>query len=991
MRHEPIDAGVTSTALPITRNTRHCPVAVASLVTAAMAAYTPGVLAADVPIFSDTTMTFDAPSDFYRVFNGATLQTNGFDLLRATASNGSTLVLGSGTWVHRSGVELFTGSSISGDNVRIVNDGTLPAPSKDGLGLFDDSRGTLSNAQITSTGGYGVNVHANSELTLINSQVVGLTGARLAGSVMNLVNTSVVSTGTTGFPIIDAGILVMETATLNMSAGSSVIGITSGISISGALPSQGTSVVMDASTVTATQGPGILLGSIGQTQGDILLTNGSVVSGGDGTAVSLIKGSTANLEVQRSTLQGALSVSENSQATVFLSQGQINGNIIAASASTLDVTATAGTRLTGNVESSAGSTLNLSLVGSVLDGDVTADGTGTSTVQLSGSQLTGNVLNANSVTLADGSVLNGNVASDGVVDTTVQANTSRINGDVSNVSSLTLADGSVLNGNVSSDGVSPMTVALAGSQLNGNATNVNRLSLDASTLNGTVSATGVTTQALLTGSQWVGNATASSGANLHIDLAQTSMNGDISADASSHASLVMSAQSDLTGKVTGVATANLTDSTWQVTGDSSIGALALNDSTVALGENGQFYRLSLASLDGSGTFKLHVDFAQELASFVDVSGQASGDYKLLVSASVEDPAANNALQVVHTGTGSTAQFTLEGGRVDLGTYAYDLVQRGTDWFLDTDTKTIAPEAGTVLALFNTAPTVWYGELSTLRSRMGELRYNDAQPGFWMRAYGNKYNVTTSTDVSYRQTQHGVSFGADAPVPVGDGQWLAGVLGGYSDSSLDLSRGTSGGVDSYYLGTYATWLDRDSGYYFDGVLKFNRFQNSANVSMSDGTRSKGDYDNSAVGTSLEFGRHISFTDGYFVEPYTQLAGVVVSGKDYTLDNGMRAEGSSARSLLGKVGSTVGRTIDLSGGSMVQPYVRAALAHEFASSNRVRINDNSFNNDLSGSRGELGAGVAMSMNERLQLHVDLDYSNGRNIEQPWGANVGLRYSW
>ena len=29
--------------------------------------------------------------------------------------------------------------------------------------------------------------------------------------------------------------------------------------------------------------------------------------------------------------------------------------------------------------------------------------------------------------------------------------------------------------------------------------------------------------------------------------------------------------------------------------------------------------------------------------------------------------------------------------------------------------------------------------------------------------------------------------------------------------------------------------------------------------------------------------------------------------------------------------------------------------------------------------------------LQLHADLEHSSGGRVEQPWGANVGVRYSW
>jgi outer membrane autotransporter protein len=330
--------------------------------------------------------------------------------------------------------------------------------------------------------------------------------------------------------------------------------------------------------------------------------------------------------------------------------------------------------------------------------------------------------------------------------------------------------------------------------------------------------------------------------------------------------------------------------------------------------------------------------------------------------------------------------------VDLGTWSYDLIKQGdNDWYLDTSTKTISPGTRTVLALFNTAPTVWYGELSTLRTRMGELRINGERSGGWMRTYGNKFNVADASGFGYKQVQQGISLGADGKLPMGDGQWLAGVMAGQSKSDLDLDRGTNGKVDSYYVGAYSTWLDSDTGYYFDGVLKFNRFQNKAKVNLSDGTRTKGDYNNSGVGASLEFGRHIKLDDGYYVEPYTQLSGVVIEGKDYQLDNGMRAEGDRSRSLLGKVGATVGRNFDLGKGRTVQPYVRAAVAHEFVNNNDVQVNDNVFHNDLSGTRGELGTGIAVALSDKFEVHADFEYSNGDKIEQPWGANVGIRYNW
>lgn len=478
---------------------------------------------------------------------------------------------------------------------------------------------------------------------------------------------------------------------------------------------------------------------------------------------------------------------------------------------------------------------------------------------------------------------------------------------------------------------------------------------------------------------------------MDLDFNQSQLTGDISAEAGSTVNVALNNQSVFTGRLDNVNSLAVNSAAqWVMVEDSTVANLSMDGGAIKLGAPDAFYTLSVENLSGSGTFVMDADFAQGKVDFLDVTGTATGNHSLLVGATGADPVADSSLHVVHTAAGD-AQFSLLNGPVDMGTYSYELSQQnGNDWYL-VNTGKVSAGTSAVLALFNTAPTVWYGELSTLRSRMGELRINGAQPGGWIRTYGNRFDAKAASGVGYQQTQQGISFGADAPLPVGDGQWLVGLLGGYSKSDLDLDRGTSGNVNSYYLGAYTTWLDQDSGYYFDGVLKFNRFRNEADVSLSDGTESKGDYDNSGVGASLEFGKHIKLDNDYFLEPYTQVSAVVIQGKDYDLDNGMQAEGDRTRSLLGKLGTTAGRNFDLGEGKVVQPYVRAAYVHEFAKNNDVEVNNNVFNNDLSGSRGELGAGIAMSMSDRLQLHADFEYSNGDKIEQPWGANVGLRYSW
>lgn len=478
-----------------------------------------------------------------------------------------------------------------------------------------------------------------------------------------------------------------------------------------------------------------------------------------------------------------------------------------------------------------------------------------------------------------------------------------------------------------------------------------------------------------------------------LDFNGAAMEGDIRNEAGSTTNLTLRNNANLIGSLDNVTKLTVDTGHWQMTADSSVKDLALANGVVTLGNAGEFYQLSVENLSGNGRFVTSADFSAQNTSFLTISGQATGNHELMVRSTGLDPASDVSLHVIHAETGD-AEFALVGGTADLGAWSYKLVKdaNGQDWYLDGSSRSVGPGTRAAMALFNTAPTVWYGELASLRSRMGELRYSEGrQAGVWMRTYGSKYNVADASGVGYSQNQNGITFGADAPLPFGDGQWLIGMLAGHSRSDLDLTRGTTGSIDSYYAGAYTTWLDAQSGYYFDALLKFNRYQNNAKVAFSDGQRAKGDYDNHGLGTTVEFGRHIKLDQGYFLEPYAQLSAVFIQSQDYALSNGLQTEGDQTRSYLGKLGATAGRRFELDNGRSLQPYVKAAYAHEFAQNNKARVNDNVFNNDLSGSRAELGVGVAVQLSRSFQLHADFDYSNGEHIEQPYGFNLGARYFW
>lgn len=468
------------------------------------------------------------------------------------------------------------------------------------------------------------------------------------------------------------------------------------------------------------------------------------------------------------------------------------------------------------------------------------------------------------------------------------------------------------------------------------------------------------------------------------------LNGNLVAENTSTLNVILQHNAQLTGNIINSdKLAIKSGASWTLADSNQVTSLAMRGGRVSFGE-GAFKTLTLGELSGRGTFDMRVNLDSVQGDLLRVEGLANGNYGLHVKNTGVDAVNPNMSPLLLVDTdGGDAQFSLVGGRADLGVYSYELEQQGDDWFIVGSGETISPSTQSVLALFNAAPNIWNSELSTLRSRMGEVRGQE-QRGGWLRAYGSRFNASTGDGVDYRNNQSGLSLGADAPLSVSVGQLSLGLMAGYSKNDLAIGKGTSGKIDSYYIGGYGTWA-LENGYYVDALLKLNRFRNESKVAMSDGAKAKGDYESTGIGGSVEVGRHIKLADDYFVEPYAQFSSVWVDGDRYALDNGMQASNDRTQSILAKVGASAGRSIVLKDGGILKPYLRLAVAQEFSRSNEVKVNTTRFDNELFGSRAEVGAGVSVSLSERLQLHADLDYMKGRHVEQPWGANVGLKLAF
>lgn len=475
----------------------------------------------------------------------------------------------------------------------------------------------------------------------------------------------------------------------------------------------------------------------------------------------------------------------------------------------------------------------------------------------------------------------------------------------------------------------------------------------------------------------------------------------------------------LTGKVVGDSTgagdmAVKGASVWHLDGDSTVGALTLDNGTVDFRPSTttrvtpvfQAVSLALGSLSGSGMFRMNTDIASHTGDMLNVTGNASGNFVLDIKNTGREPVSAGALlQVVQTGGGDAA-FTLNGGKVDAGTWEYVLSKENTNWYLKADTPDAGnPDAGTssspvrrttksadaVLGMATAPAYVFNSELQNLRFRHSDMMQNTRVPGgVWGRYTGADNRISGGASSGYTLTQNGFETGADKVFDLGDSSLAVGAFVSYTDNSIKHARGGKSTVDSTGGGLYATWFDND-GYYVDSVLKYNRFNNELRTWMSDGTAVKGDYSQNGFGGSLEAGRTFSLNEDAWAQPYVRTTAFRADEKDIRLNNGMKANIGATKSLQAEAGVNLGMNLDIAG-KAVKPYLKAAVSHEFSDNNKVRINDSyDFRNDISGTTGKYGVGVSAKLTPNTGVWVEASYQKGENTESPVTGSAGFRINF
>ncbi len=177
-------------------------------------------------------------------------------------------------------------------------------------------------------------------------------------------------------------------------------------------------------------------------------------------------------------------------------------------------------------------------------------------------------------------------------------------------------------------------------------------------------------------------------------------------------------------------------------------------SVTASAEN--FITLTTNTLSGNGNFYMRTDMANHQSDQLNVTGQATGDFKIFVTDTGASPAAGDSLTLVTTGGGDAA-FTLgnAGGVVDIGTYEYTLLDNGNhSWSLAENRAQITPSTTDVLNMAAAQPLVFDAELDTVRERLGSVKGVNYDTAMWSSAINTRNNVTTDAGAGFEQTLTG---------------------------------------------------------------------------------------------------------------------------------------------------------------------------------------------------------------------------------------------
>ena len=267
-------------------------------------------------------------------------------------------------------------------------------------------------------------------------------------------------------------------------------------------------------------------------------------------------------------------------------------------------------------------------------------------------------------------------------------------------------------------------------------------------------------------------------------------------------------------------------------------------------------------------------------------------------------------------------------------------------------------------------------MNDVRKRMGDLRSSDGTHGVWARYDGGEFSGSKSFENKFSTVQIGVDTAPAADAP------RFGVAFSYTTSDSDMQRGDAD-MDAYSLAFYGTKFF-ENGMFVDVIGRLATIDTDVTI---DGNK-KGNLDNMAVSLSGEFGWRFDMTPSFYVEPQAEVTYTYLDADKLKLSSGHEYDIDSVDSLIGRLGFATGFKCPNNFGDV---YLRASAVHEFLGDSAIHGGSYTLETDGDDTWVEFGVGANFNLNKNLYGYVDLERTEGADLDEDWRANVGVRYSF
>ncbi len=274
------------------------------------------------------------------------------------------------------------------------------------------------------------------------------------------------------------------------------------------------------------------------------------------------------------------------------------------------------------------------------------------------------------------------------------------------------------------------------------------------------------------------------------------------------------------------------------------------------------------------------------------------------------------------------------------------------------------------------------QINDVQKRMGDLRLDKNVKGTWIRVFGGDVKFG---DMGLKNKYNTIQAGADAKV----GNAYFGVMTNLTKGDSKMNRGT-GEDKTYGLGIYAGYMEKN-GWYIDTTLKQIHMQNKFKAQYTSGEVSRGSYNTWGTSISLEVGKHMKFSCGFFIEPQSEFMYGKVQGIDYTTSANVKVQQKAFESLIGRAGLSVGKTFKAKG----SVYANVSVLNDFAGKTETSFtyqNQRSkTSEDMGGMWTEFAIGGTYKLNQNTALYGEFATNKGNNLTNPILWSIGLRLSF